>query len=131
LGADFGKADKLSFGRMFGLETAVLAKVQMKMPAADTAFAQTIGDLFRHFPGLLWKNLDETQALGPGVLGSQVLRGGESAGNENRFLADLESPAPQSPVLPAMAEFVFVGLNPHCLFPPFRASSLALKGSQE
>jgi hypothetical protein len=37
LGADFGKADKLPFGRMFGLETAVLAKVQMKMPAADAA----------------------------------------------------------------------------------------------
>jgi hypothetical protein len=39
LGADFGKADKLPFGRIFGLETPALPKVKVKMPAADTAFA--------------------------------------------------------------------------------------------
>jgi hypothetical protein len=61
----------------------------------------------------LWKHPDATQALGSGVLGSQVLRGGKSAGDENCFLPDLESPATQAPGLPAMAEFVFVGLNSH------------------
>jgi hypothetical protein len=103
---------------MVGLEAAVLPKVKMKMPAADAALAQTIGDLFRHFLGLLWKNLNETQALGLSVFDSQVFGGAKSAGDENRFLTDLESPATQAPGLPAMAEFVFVGLDSHCLFLP-------------
>jgi hypothetical protein len=47
---DFGPADKFPFGCVFGLETPVLAQVKVKMPAADAAFAQTTGDLFRHFP---------------------------------------------------------------------------------
>jgi hypothetical protein len=87
---------------------------------AHAALAQAIGNLFRHFPcSPLWKNLDETQALGSGVLDGQVFRGGESAGDENRFLADLESPATQASGLTAMAEFVFVRLDSHPLASSF------------
>jgi len=79
---------------------------------------------------LLWQHFNETQALIPGVFGSQVLRGGKSAGDENRFLTDLKSPATQAPGLPAMAEFVFVGLNSHCRFLPLGHRAWRSKGAR-
>jgi len=75
---------------MFGLEAAILAKVQMKMAAADAAFAKAIRDLFRHFLALLLPLIQEPPAhpvffgaAQPVADGVEDIVPGEVPGNHN------------------------------------------------